>query len=105
MTILGGDYKPVEVEILDLVGYNGNGVFVILNPVKSRGRRLPDVGELFANFPVCILARIENNQVVNFYGETATLHDIDGEWHYRLRQHSSIVKLEPHTFFEVGNAK
>ena len=104
MTILGGDYEPVKVKTLDLVGYKGDGVFVILNPVKSLGRKLPD--EEPPHIPLCIRAEIVNNQVVNFSGFVATLNDIDGVWHCKFRQPGSRpIELEPHTFFEIGDSK
>jgi hypothetical protein len=108
MTILGGDYEPVEVKTLDLVGYKGDGVFVILNPIKSRGRKLPGTNDgILEGMPLCIRAKIENNQVVNFSGEAATLNNIDGVWYYKFRNKpgSQLRELEPHNFFEIGDSR
>ncbi|MDO8523465.1 MAG: hypothetical protein Q7S12_04285 [bacterium] len=105
MTILGGNYKPVEVKTLDLVGYTGKE-FVILNHTKSLGRKLPPIPEMMASIPWCIRCKVENNQIVNFGGQVATLHDIDGIWHLKLRQQNSEPKPLPlFTFFEIGNCK
>lgn len=106
-TILGDDYEPVEVLPLDLVGYLGDKGFVILNPVRRHNRELPNVEDSPLKYvPLCIRAKITNNQVVNFSGQIATLHDINGLWHYRLRQvGSELVELEPHTFFEIGDTR
>ena len=76
MTILGGDYEPVKVVVLDIVGYKGNGEFAILNPNMTRGRILPEVDGILKSIPLCFTCKIENNQVVNFSGRVATLHDI-----------------------------
>ena len=104
MTILGGDYELVEVRSLDLVGYTRSKGFVILNPVKNRSRKLPNAeGSLLEHIPLCIRAKIANNQVVNFSGQVATLHDIDGVWHYKLDQ--ELIELGSHTFFEIGAVK
>jgi hypothetical protein len=107
MTILGGDYEPVEVKTLDLVGYKGDGVFVILNPVKNRGRKLPSAeGSLLECVPLCLRAKIVNNQVINFGGEVATLNDVDGVWYYKLRKPGSqLIVLGPYIFFEVGDSR
>ena len=106
-TILGDDYDPVEVLPLDLVGYLGDKGFVILSSVKNRNRKLPSVeGSVLEFVPLCIRAKVVNNQVVNFSGQVATLHDIDGVWHYRLRREGmGLVKLEPHIFFEIGDTR
>ncbi len=105
VTILGGDYKPIEVETLDLVGYKGDGVFVILNPVRGLGRKLPDEGAV-QGLPLCLRAAVTNNQVVNFSGEVATLHDIDGVWHYKYRRRGSQpIELQSHRFFEIGDSE
>jgi len=107
--IIGGGYKPVEVQKLDLVGYEGEGVFAILNLSKTQNRELPklvtdalkDAGPL----PMCIRAEVRNNQVINFSGEVATLHDVDGVWHFKLRRFGArLKKLGDHTFFEIGDA-
>lgn len=108
MTIIGGDYEPVPVERLDLVGYAGDGKFVILNPVKSHGRKLPllPADDPLSVVPNCIRARVENNQVVNFNGEVATLHDIAGAWHVRFISETGDLKpLASFTFFEIGNTR
>lgn len=107
MTILGGDYEPVEVRTLDLVGYKGDGIFVILNPIKNHGRKLPSAeGSMLENVPLCIRAKVVNNQVVNFGGEVATLNDIDGVWHCKFRKPGSQpIALEPYTFFEIGDSR
>lgn len=70
--------EPIEVCTLDMVGYAGEGKFVILNPIKKRGRVLPVESPEFP-IPHCIKCIIRNNQVVNFAGRVATLHDIDGQ--------------------------
>ena len=107
MTILGGDYEPVEVRRLDLVGYKGDGVFVILSPVKIRDRKLPSPeGGMLDGIPLCVRAKVVNNQVVNFGGEVATLHDIDGTWHYKFRRPGSRpIELTAYTFFEIGDTR
>jgi hypothetical protein len=105
MTILGGNYEPVEVKTLDLVGYKGDGVFAILNPIRSMGRKLPDADTTQSpHIPVCIRAKIVNNQVINFGGKVATLNDIDGVWHYTFRDPKrQPIELDPYTFFEIGS--
>ena len=55
MTILGGDYSPIEVRDLDLVGHTFDGQFVIINPIKERGREFPDPGPL-ESMPLVIRA-------------------------------------------------
>jgi|SRR3990167_9678464 len=106
MTILGGNYEPVKVKALDLVGYKGKGEFVILNPVREPYRKLPspNIKELEA-MPMCIRAKIENNQVINFGGIIATLNDVNGVWHFKPRGEERIQKLDPFTFFEIGECK
>ena len=102
MTILSGDYPPVKVVSLDLVGYTGDGVFVIISPIKWPDRRLPKPGSDWEGMPWCIRARVENNQAVNFNGKVATLHDINGTWHFRMHQTGELKNLQPYTFFEIG---
>lgn len=108
MTILDGDYPDVKVETLDLVGYVGGGKFVIINPIRRSpiqrsGRKLPEPDPEWKHMPWCIRARIENNQVVNFNGNPATLHDVNGEW--IVKKHCTLEPLAPFTFFEIGNTK
>lgn len=106
MTILGGDYKLVKVEVLDLVGYIGGGEFVILNPHRSEMRKLPAISKNAQAIPWCFQCKIENNQVVNFNGNVATLHDIAGEWHFKLREENSkLMPLPLYSFFEIGDYK
>ena len=52
--------KPVAAITLDVVGYLGDGRFVILNPVKAFRRELPTVPEssLLAHLPFCIAAAV-----------------------------------------------
>lgn len=101
MTTMVGDCEPVEVVTLDVVGYKSNGTFVILNPVRNNRRKLPHV--VSDAVPFCFLCTIKNNQVVNFEGDVATLHDIDGKWYYKRHEPNGQIRpLEPDTFFEIG---
>jgi hypothetical protein len=105
MTILGGDYPPVEVCTLDIVGYIGDGKFVILNPVRGRNRELPGTAEesIFSCLPTCLNTTLQNNQRINFGGDQATLHNINGRWHFKyLHPESQLKVLPPFTFFEIG---
>lgn len=105
MTILGDDYEPIEVINLDLVGYMGSGAFVILRPFRHWNRSLPEE-PFYGSIPICLRAKIVNNQAVNFGGDKATLHDVNGAWYFRLRRQldgAALNKLEPHTFFEIGH--
>ncbi len=108
-TVLGGDYTPVSVMTLDLVGYLGaERGFVILGARKSLGRELPaQDSDLVASLPTCIRAKIDNGQVVNFSGEVATLLQADGKWFYKLRDEKKdqLRTLMSHMFFEIGDAK
>ena len=72
--------------------------------MKRRSRVLPgpEAEGMFAHLPLCIRAEIANNQVINFLGEVAILHDLDGVWYYKLRRKNRLIKLTPHTFFEIG---
>jgi hypothetical protein len=100
----GENDEPIEVRTLDVVGYVSDGAFVILNPLRSAGRSLSTEGDPLL-VPICIRAKIANNQVVNFSGKVATLNDIDGVWHYQFRQSRRPPrKLPPYTFFEIGDA-
>ena len=109
MTTLGGEYEPVEVQTLDLVGYVGKSKFVILQAVTLREKGLPaglPEGGVLNGIPTCIRAKIVNNQVVNFSGVVATLHDINGEWFMKCQEgDGSIERLGEHRFFEIGDCK
>jgi len=104
-TILGGDYQPVEVEDADLVGYLGKEGFAILNPIRSRGRNLPAIPEFVEAMPWCFKCKVQNNQKVNFHGEFATLHNIDGQWHFKSQESGQLKSLLPNSFFEVGHLR
>lgn len=86
----------------DVVGYTYNLGFVILNPVKADGER-PDLDAHSGRLPMGISCIIKNNQVIKFLsGGTATLHDINNEWHYRLDESGSQIRpLESDRFFEI----
>lgn len=106
MTIMG-DFGPIKVANLDIVGYIGDGKFIIISPFKALNRDLPKTEkETFLSvLPMCIPAIVENNQEINFSGKSATLHDISGEWHLRYQgRNSQIIPLQPYTFFEIGNS-
>ncbi len=102
MTIIGGACLEVEVENLDLVGYQGRGTFVLLRGVSLRKKEIP-VPSILRGIPCCVRARIENNTVVNFSGLIATLHDINGEWYVKARGGRKIQPLGEHRFFEIGD--
>ena len=102
----GVDYKPVEVEVLDIVGYRGGGKnegFVILNPHRIPGRELPPLPRNLEAMPWCIKCIIRNNQQVNFGGEFATLHDINGKWHFKTHPDGQLKPLWEYSFFEIGH--
>lgn len=107
MTIVAGDYEPVEVLPLDIVGYIGNGTFVLIRGATYQVRKLPEGIELSDShgIPTCLVAKIENNQVVNFGGNVGTLNNIVGEWCFKSKDVSRIVSLASYTFFEIGSAK
>ena len=99
MTINGGDYEPVEVQDLDVVGFNGEE-FVLLMACGVIPRKLP---EFSPGIPAAVRCRIQNNQKINFSGEMATLHDIGGAWHFKNSTIEQIHRLQTHTFFEIGH--
>lgn len=101
-----GDLAPVGVESGDVVGYMGGGEFCILNPREGRSKenQLPTNPGVYA---WCFLCVIRNNQTINFNGTVATLHDINGEWHYKLSgdEPEPIKPLPANYFFEVGDGR
>ncbi len=105
MTILTG--YPLATPIpLDLVGYLGRGRFVILRPFEKEGRELPGTDwKKLSTAPACIPCYLDNNQVINFEGRLATLHDLNNSWHYQLCDGDAVLPLPPFTFFEIGDYK
>jgi hypothetical protein len=106
MTILSGDYEPVKVQTLDVVGYLGKSKFVLLQAVERRQTKLPagmPEADAFKGIPTCVRAKVENNQAINFSGVVATLHDVSGEWMVRIG--GTLQPLQNHSFFEIGHCK
>lgn len=106
-TVLGGDlFPPIEVVDLDLVGYKGNGEFILLKACRGRNRNLPPEDEGGFGVPMCHKCTIRNGQKVNFDCETAVLIEIEEGWHYTLLSPGAALQpLPKNTFFEIGHVK
>lgn len=98
------DATPVEVRPFDIVGYTRDEKFILLLQSDKTERALPCTGQKPSLAPELYPCVIRNNQIIRFAdGEIATLHDINGHWHYMWHKASARPKLlEPHCFFELG---
>lgn len=80
--------EPIPVTRRDILVYEGDGKFLIVNPARWPDRKLPEKDM----FPYPIPAQIQNNQRITFGcigSEPATLHDINGLWYFKPCQPKS----------------
>ncbi len=97
--------EPAEINYRDVIGYLGKNEFVILIACKLRGpRELPQKSEIAEVIPCGIPCSINNNQKVRFNHAEATLHNIDGEWHYKMQGSQKLKRLDSSMFFEISES-
>ena len=98
---------PLRALGYDIVGYLGNGRFVLLRPAKHHGNRVlpPPETDLGAttSVPLCTVG---HGQVVRFPGleanQGASLIYRSKTWFFQpLHEEYGIKLLEPNTFFEI----
>lgn len=106
--------SPVPTRFGDIVGFVSEKTFVLLVPTTypttdedtpSEARKLPrpaSEGEILKATP-CL---VSNNQRISLVtGEAATLHDINGKWHFLpAAEYGNVTKmrgLEAGTFFTI----